>query len=328
MKRKIVISAVALAVLALVAVGWFGWARHVDEASLPGIVATNGRVEATRIDVATKIAGRVIAVIPHEGDMIDAGSVVARLDPAEIEDELHQSEAQATVTRAALVSSQAAVVNCESELTFAGQEFHRVSALTQDGYATKEMLDQRQQQMSSAQAALAAAKAQVNPASASIVAADANVGRVEVVLGDATITSPIRGRVQYRLVEPGAVLPAGGRILTLLDLTDVYMTIFLSADAAGKLAVGDEARVILDAAPGDVFPTTISFVAAEAQFTPKTVETDSEREKLMFRIRLRAPPAMLKTIGDQVKTGLRGIGYLRVDPKAPWPARLAVKLPP
>jgi HlyD family secretion protein len=190
------------------------------------------------------------------------------------------------------------------------------------------MLDQRQQQMTSAEAALSATKAQVNQASASIAAADANVGQLKTVLGDATITSPVRGRVVYRLMEPGAVLPAGGRPLTLLDLTNVNMTIFLAADAAGKLAVGGEARVVLDAVPEYVFPTTISFVAADAQFTPKTVETSSEREKLMFRVRLKAPPAMLKTIGDQVKTGLRGMGYVRVDPNAAWPARLAVKLPP
>jgi HlyD family secretion protein len=85
---------------------------------------------------------------------------------------------------------------------------------------------------------------------------------------------------------------------------------------------------VLDAAPQYVFPAKISFVAAEAQFTPKTVETSSEREKLMFRVRLQAPVEMLKTVGDRVKTGLRGTGYVRVDSAAVWPPGLVVKLPP
>jgi HlyD family secretion protein len=134
--------------------------------------------------------------------------------------------------------------------------------------------------------------------------------------------------VQYRLVEPGAVLPPGGKIATVIDLSDVYTTVFLPAPVAGRLKIGDEARVVVDAAPEYVFPATVSFVAPESQFTPKTVEVQSEREQLVFRVKLQAPLQLLKGIEDQVKAGLRGVGYVRVDPAAVWPAKLAVKLPP
>ena len=86
--------------------------------------------------------------------------------------------------------------------------------------------------------------------------------------------------------------------------------------------------MVVDAAPEYVFPATVSFVAPESQFTPKTVEVQSEREQLMFRVKLQAPLQLLKDIEDQVKAGLRGVGYVRTDPAVQWPPRLAVNLPP
>jgi HlyD family secretion protein len=132
--------------------------------------------------------------------------------------------------------------------------------------------------------------------------------------------------VQYRLIEPGAVLSAGGRIASVLDLSDVYTTIYVPASVAGQLKIGDEARVVFDAVPQYVFPADVSFVAPESQFTPKTVETQSEREQLYFRVKLKAPLPLLVT-EEQVKAGLRGMGYVRVDPAAAWPAWLALKTP-
>ena len=85
---------------------------------------------------------------------------------------------------------------------------------------------------------------------------------------------------------------------------------------------------MVDAYPGYVFPATVSFVAPESQFTPKTVEVQSEREQLVFRVKLQAPLELLKSMEDQVKSGLRGVAYVKLDPAADWPARLAVKLPP
>jgi HlyD family secretion protein len=279
------------------------------------------------VDIATKVAGRVVEVVPHEGDMIETGSVVARLDPAEINAELRQAQAQAQLSRFAVASAGAVTATRASELTFAEQQLRRTAALARDGYAPKETLDQRRQLLASAQSALRAAAAEAEQAEASVQAADAHVDQLRTLVGDTTILSPAQGRVQYRLIEPGAVLAAGGQIVTLLDLSDVYITIFLPAAEAGRLALGDAARVVLDAFPQYVFPATISFVATEAQFTPKAVETSSEREKLMFRIKLQAPRDMLTGMQDRVKTGLRGIGYVRVAGDAAWPDRLAVKLP-
>jgi HlyD family secretion protein len=317
----------AAVILAVAGVGLLAW-QKLKPADLPeGIVGANGRVEANQVEIATKLAGRIIAVVPREGDMVETGSVVARLDQAEIEAQLRQVQAEEQRTRQALATARALLESHKGELVFAEQEASRTAILAEKGYAPNERLDQRRQQMTTAEAVVKAATIQIDEADAAIRSAEAQVDRLKALLADATIKSPIRGRVQYRLVEPGAVLPAGGRIVTLLDLADVSMTIFLPTREAGRLAIGDDARVVLDAAPEYVFPARISFVAAEAQFTPKTVETNDEREKLMFRIKLQASPDMLKGLEERVKSGLRGVGYVRVDRAAKWPAKLAPKLP-
>ena len=135
------------------------------------------------------------------------------------------------------------------------------------------------------------------------------------------------GGTGYRLAEPGEVLPAGGKVLTLLDLTDVYMTIFLPTSQVGRVNLGAEARIIFDAAPEYVVPASVSFVAPRAQFTPKEVETHSEREKLMFRVKVRIAPELLQQHIEKVKTGVPGVAYVRLDPAAEWPQQLRVKLP-
>jgi HlyD family secretion protein len=113
----------------------------------------------------------------------------------------------------------------------------------------------------------------------------------------------------------------------MVDLVDVYMTFFLPANQAGRVVLGQEARLVLDAVPQYVIPARVSYVASVAQFTPKTVETASEREKLMFRVKARIDPELLKKYMTAVKTGVPGMAYLRLDQEAVWPEQLDVKVP-
>jgi HlyD family secretion protein len=152
--------------------------------------------------------------------------------------------------------------------------------------------------------------------------------RIQTQIDESTLASPTRGRVLYRLAEPGEVLDAGGKVVTVLDLADVYMTIFLPTEQAGRVAYGAEARMILDAYPDLILPASVSFASPEAQFTPKEVETHTEREKLMFRIKVKLDEKLLEQHLEQVKTGIPGVSYIRLAGGAEWPAYLAVKLPP
>ena len=329
---KIQRSVLIVATIAVVggggAGGYYAWRQYQASQLPPGIVSVNGRVEATQVDISTKIPGRVVEIVPHEGDFVTPGEVVARIDTSETAAQLHQAEASAELARQTLVTRQAAVASDEAQLSFANEQMRRTATLVDKGWSTHETYDLREQQLKSADAALRAAQSQVDEARAAVKTADARVEELKAVVDDSTIRSPVRGRVQYRLVEPGAVVPPGGKIATVIDLADVYTTVFLPALQAGRLRIGDEARVVVDAAPEYVFPASVSFVAPESQFTPKTVEVQSEREQLVFRVKLQAPLNLLKGIEDEVKAGLRGVGYVRIDPAAQWPARLAISTPP
>jgi HlyD family secretion protein len=195
----------------------------------------------------------------------------------------------------------------------------RSAQLKQQGHIADQTLDQDRSRRQTADAALQAARTLVAQAKATIEAATAREERIKVDLADATLTSPVSGRVLYRLVEPGEILPAGGRVLSVLDLSDVYVTIFLPMRDASRVSIGAEARIVLDAEPQLPIPGKLSFVAPTAQFTPKEVETRSEREKLTFRAKVAVDTNALNGRLSEIKTGLPSMAYVRIDPNAAWP---------
>jgi HlyD family secretion protein len=375
-----------------------------------GFASGNGRIEATEYDIATKRPGRIAAVTVREGDMVEPGQVLARMDTRDLDADLHEAEAQsrqvredkrralATITqresdvqsavagiaqrqsdrrraeaavaqrRSSVEKAQATIVQRESELALARKELQRSQALYDGNLIARQKLDedltrvetavaglaqeragvrvaegalveaqaqvqmaeaalaQQQAQRESAAAALAAARIDVDYREAAIAAAAARIERIRTDIADSTLSAPIRGRVLYRLAEPGEVLSAGGKVVTVLELSDVYMTIFLPTEAAGRAVIGSEGRIVLDAAPSLVIPAAVSFVSPRAQFTPKEVETRAEREKLMFRVKVRIDPELLARNVEKVKTGLPGVAYVRLDAHAEWPEYLRVKL--
>jgi HlyD family secretion protein len=302
--------------------------NHLRGRDMPeGIVKTNGRIEATQVDVSAKYPGRLATMTVDEGDEVTAGQVVATISSPETEAQLRSAQAQVLKAKQAYAEAVALIAQRNSDLTFARTDYDRGKTLLQSGNIAQQVVDQRRNRFEAADAAYVAANAQRDEADASIKAAEADVERLQSILVDLILVSPRSGRVQYRLARAGEVIAAGQRILTILDLNDVYMTIYLPAEQAGKLPIGDEARTILDPIPQYVLPNTVTFVATEAQFTPKSVETTEEREKLMFRVKLQADPKVLDQYHKFVKTGVRGLGFVRTDPKIPWPAELQVKLP-
>jgi HlyD family secretion protein len=246
-----------------------------------GIVKTNGRIEATQVDVAAKYPGRLATLTVDEGDEVTAGQVVATISSPETEAQLRAAQAQVLKAKRALAEAVALIAQRKSDLDFTRTDYERGKFLVQHGNIPQQTVDQRRDKFESAEAMYVAAQAQRDQAEAAIKAAEADVERLQSILVDLVLVSPRSGRVQYRLARAGEVVAAGQRVLTILDLKDVYMTVYLPADDAGKLTLGDEARVIADPIPQYVIPATISFVATDAQFTPKSVETAEERQKLI-----------------------------------------------
>ncbi len=306
--------------------GWYWWKLH--QAALPdGIVWGNGRLEADDIDITPKYPGRIATLLVDEGDLVKAGQVVARMDTRDTEVTLRKAEAQVQQAERMLEEASANVVQQETQQKLAAQQFDRTRTLFEKGYATKELLDQRQQALDGANAALNAATAKVGETEHALAAATQDVAYNKIVINDGVLVAPRDARVQYRLVNTGEVIGAGAKIFTLLDLSKVYMTVFLPTQDVGKIALGAEGRIVLDALPDVVIPGNVSFISPTSQFTPKTVETQSERDKLMFRIKVRVDPDLLASHIADVRTGLPGVAYIRFDPRVAWPARLQPNLP-
>jgi HlyD family secretion protein len=292
-----------------------------------GIVKSNGRIEATQVDVSSKYAGRLSEVTVEEGSSVTQGQVIARLTSPEYEAQLRAAKADVQKANNALAAAEAEITSRQSALEFAKSDFERGQELIKTGFITKQVFEQRKRNFDSAVAAVQSFTSQRDQALSQIANSEAEVDRVQSIIDDLTLVSPRIGRVQYQLARAGEVVAAGAPIVTILDLTDVYMTVFLPAADAGRLAVGDEARIILDPVPDYVIPAKVSFVAADAQFTPKTVETTDERAKLMFRIKLKIDADVLQQFYTRVKTGVRGLGFVRTKADMEWPADLQVKLP-
>ena len=352
LKNRLILLAVLAAVTAA---GTYAWSTLRPQGPGEGFVSGNGRIEATEVDVAAKLGGRVQSILVKEGDFVTAGQPLAHMQIDTLQashDEArarHQqavaavanAEAQVAVRESDRQAALALVAQRQSELDAAQRRLARSQTLVREGASSDQEVDDdrarersleaavvaSRAQAEAAQAAITAARTQVASARAAVTAAQATVARIQADIADSALLAPRSGRVQYRIAQAGEVIGGGGKVLNLVDLSDVYMTFFLPEPVAGRLAVGSEVRIVLDAAPQLVIPARVSFVASTAQFTPKTVETASERQKMMFRVKAQIAPELLQKHVQLVKTGLPGMAWLKLDANAPWPAHLAVKLP-
>ncbi len=325
--KSLRIVVILLVVMIAAAGGGYAYWQSL-QSDIPDYIASgNGRIEAEEIRVATKYAGRVEDVLVEEGDQVTKGQVLARMDTAELLASRAQARAEVASAEEGIAEAQALIVQRESELSFAEQQLARAEELVKNNNISREQVDQRRADRDVAKAALSAAKARLASARLSVAAAAAELDRIEVQIDDSVLKAPRDGRVQYRLAEPGEVLAGGGPVITMIDLTDVYMNVFLPTRQAGLAFVGNEARIILDAAPDFVIPAKVSFVADDAQFTPREVETRSERDKLMFRVKVRIDRDLLAEHIKRVKTGLPGEAFIMLADHHNWPDAFAPNIP-
>jgi len=310
--------------LAIIAIGIGSLWQYLQKPILPsGIVASNGRIEAIEVDITSKFGGRLATVLVNEGDNVNLKQSLAQMDTKELDAQLRRANAEVRRARQEKNVATAVIAQRKSELSLAKKDLERSKGLYENDSISLEQLQRDETSVQTAQATLAAAKAQRSNADAAIEAAIANTELLKVQLDDSVLKAPINGRVLYRLSEPGEVLPAGGKVLTILDPMDIYMTVFLPTKNAVKLAVGvSSARLILDGIPDTAIPATVTFVAPSAQFTPKEVETRTEREKLMFRVKIKLDADFLKNHIELAKTGVPGMAYIRLDSNIQWPDHL------
>jgi HlyD family secretion protein len=310
-----------LAAVVVAAGAFFGWKyMQAQKYAVPaGIASGNGRIEAKLVDATAKEPLRVKDVLVDEGDLVQPGQVLVHLDTVTLDAQLAEANANVAGAQQQLVVVKASISKRKSELALARIEASRAEKMLAEQASSQREVDVRRTTVETTTAAVEEEQAKLLSAEQQVLVAQANVAAVQSRINDATLTSPVLGRVLYRLAEPGEVLGPGGKALTLVNLNDVYMEIFLPAGEAAPLKVGSEARITVDNQPGRAAPATVSFVSPEAQFTPKQVETKSEREKLMFRVKLQLPRSLVQNFIESIKTGVRGVGYVKVNPGVTWP---------
>lgn len=322
MLKRVIFVVVPLVAVVVGAVIWIKYSRP----DLPeGFAGGNGRLEANEIYVASKYPGRIKEVLFKEGDTVEAGQVVARMDTSALEAQLREALAQIKQAEDGRTVALTQVAAKQADYNYAQQQYARSKALVTGGAVSQREAEIDSASMLTTQAQLAGARAEATKSLSAIAAAQATAERLAVEIEDAVLVAPLRARIETRLAEPGEVLPAGGRVFSLVDLSDVYMYVFLPEAVTGKVRLGSEARIVIDAAPDYPIRAYVSYVSPVAQFTPKTVETAEERHNLTFRVKLQIDKARLRKFEPLVKAGLPGMGYVRLNEQAAWPEKLRAK---
>lgn len=318
MKAPAKITLIAASALVLIG-GAYAWHHQQEANRIPdGIIYGNGRLEFTRVDVAVKYPGRIISLTAHEGDSVTAGQVLAQEDTGTVLAQRAQAQAQLDRAGSSAQRAMAELTARQSALRLAQDELRHAQTMRRQNLISDMEVTQRRTQVETSQSAVAATTAAVQEAQHAQAGATAQVQQIQSILDDMTIHAPVAGRIEYRVVETGSVLAPGGRVYAMLDPVDPYMTLFFPTKAISGLKTGDEARIKFDGLDQPV-AATVSFIDTQAQFTPKYVETATEREQLMYRVKLRVTAAEQKRLGSVLKAGMTGNGYIRERQDVAWP---------
>jgi HlyD family secretion protein len=304
MKRKLPIAAAVL----LIAAGalWLSKRGGGED----GLILLSGNIEVTDVDVSFKTAGRVASRVVDEGHVVSKGQLIAELDTAELEQQVAEAAAAAAVAEARLAeleagtreqeidAARAEVSRWESEKRLAEFELERQATLD-ESYAAVERERRIAQSsheratalLNAAQAKLALAlagarKEQIDQAKAAFQQARAGHERLGVLLREARLVSPFDGVVLAENVEPGEFVAPGTPVVTIADLKHVWLRAYVDEPDLGRIKLGQRAEVRTDSYPDKVYEGVISFIAGEAEFTPKNVQTAKQRVRLVYRVKI------------------------------------------
>ncbi len=277
----------------------------------------SGNIEVVQVEASFRLGGRVLERPVDEGQVVQAGQLLARLEAKDLEQTVAMRKADAATARAALDALLAGSRNEEIEAARATLEQAKADLrrLEPDEVRLRDL--QRQGILSArdyeaTKAALEAARAKVRQADqqATLVQKgprkeDIDQGRArldqatqalalaQTQLGYATLLAPTSGVILSKNIEPMEFVSPGTSVLTMANLGQVWLRAYVEEGDLGRVKVGQKARVSSDTYPGKQYEGRVSFIASEAEFTPKSVQTRKERAKLVYRIKIEIPnPAM------------------------------------
>lgn len=306
MNRRIPI---AIGVLLLVAAA--AWLLFGRSPSAGDVLEAAGTVEATTADLGFQAPGRIATVDVDEGARVSAGDLIAKLDVAELDARRAAAVAQLETARAQLrelergarpeelAQARAAVVAADQKLEEARRDLDRTRRLEAGGAVSREALERVETAHVVAQTQAAQAREQlrlvqtgprserIEAARAQVAAAEAMVAQVDATLSNASIVAPFAGVVTVRYREPGETVAAGQPVVTLMNPADRWVRIYVREDRVGRVALGQPARITTDSHRDTEFSGRVVHIASEAEFTPRNVQTEEERVKLVYAVKVQ-----------------------------------------
>ncbi len=258
--------------LLIVAVALIWWMNFYKEPLPEGLIQANGRIEGDHYSVASKFPGRIVVLKAREGDEVNKGQVLARLDDTQINAKVIQAEK-------GVIAADAQCSAAEALEQQSRRDKIRMQNLLKDQTVSKQKAEQATLAWRVEKDRLAAAKAQCGVAQAALQ-------EVQSIQDDLTIRAPASGTITTRIVDEGEVVAAGSPFFDIVDLDRLYLEVYVPEKQIGKVRLGLPARIYSDAFPDKPFPATVRYIASRAEFTPKEVQTPDERVKLVYAVKL------------------------------------------
>ena len=251
-----------------------------------GFIKISGRIEGTEYHASAKLAGRITSFNIEEGYEVKAGEKIAVIDSPQLNAMIDQSKAY--------------LRKAELNLKLAETEFERGSRLLKDNVIEKQSYDIIESRYLTAKEDFLATKNELQKLTAD--------------MADTVITAPISGKIVTKIVQSGEIVGVGVPLVTIINMNDLFLKVFLPTEVAGKISLKDEAKIYPDAFPKDGFDAFVNKISEKAEFTPKNVETKSQRANMVFEIKLK-----VKDNKDyKLKPGMPAEAFIRIDKKVGW----------
>lgn len=331
MKRMLLLILV-VAVAGAAAAGYWFWYRPAPEAA--NVLVASGTVEATEAQLGFTAAGRIEAIHVREGDRIQAATELARLDRTELEARRAQAIAQVGAGRAQLAElergsrpeevaqGRAAVAARRETLLDAERDLDRTRRLFEGGAVPRESLDKAAMSVEIARSQKTQTEEQlslleqgprrerIDAQRAQVAQAQAAVQAIDAALANTIINAPFDATVTVRHREPGEIVSPGATLLTLMNADDRWVRIYVPENRIGAVRMGMRASITSDTYPGKTYPGEVVFIASQAEFTPKSVQTTEERVKLVYAVKVR----ILEDRDQELKPGMPADVRLEFSP--------------
>lgn len=315
MKR---ISIIAVALLVLVIGSAFAYFYLQPRPDPPQVVYGSGRIEADEVRVAPQVTGKLLENFAREGQTVESGQVMARIDAVDFDLQASQADAQRKASSYSTTQVEAQIHLAEHHASVAQADLARYETLRQQGWATIPQLDARRNAYESAMDQASALRQQRAQTLAQTEVASRTLALARQQLGRAVIRAPLTAAVLERLAEPGEVVAAGQPIAVLADLRKVRLKVFVTEAELGKIRLGAPARIRVDAFPKREFAARVAQVDAQAQFTPRDVHLKDERARTVYGVLLEADNR-----DGLLKPGMPADAWILWQ-AGRWPAKLAV----